>query len=242
MSPLSVPAIVTWATRRRAVVLAGALLLLLVSLEGTRRLTFDSDVLALLPQNGRIIPAFREFLARFGTLDQLYVVFTAPDGYAMSDYRAQVDAWVEQLQNAPEIAAVDIGGVDRSRDFGWLASRQLLLLRGEALGEALQRLEPDGLMRAVAESRQLLTVPSPEVVELVRQDPAGLLTLLQSTLAGAEMQSGPGTMLDGYLTEDGRTRVVMARPRRPPYDSDFSRALDRTSARHRDDRARGRRG
>ena len=33
-------------------------------------------------------------------------------------------------------------------------------------------------------------------------------------------------MLDGYVTEDGRTRVVMARPRRPPYDSDFSRALD----------------
>ncbi len=226
MSPLSVPAIVTWATRRRAVVFAGAIVLLIVSLEGTRRLTFDSDVLALLPQHGRIIPAFREFLARFGTLDQLYVVFTAPDGYAMGDYRAQVDAWVEQLQNAPEIAAVDTGVVERSRDFGWLASRQLLLLRGEALGEALQRLEPDGLTRAVGESRQLLTVPSAEVVELVRQDPAGLLTLLQSTLAGAEMQLGPGTMLDGYLAEDGRTRVVMARPRRPPYDSDFSRALD----------------
>ena len=95
-------------------------------------------------------------------------------------------------EKAPEIADVDAGVVNRSRDFGWLAGRQLLLLRGDALDEALRRLEPEGLTRAVAESRQLLTVPSPEVAELVRQDPAGLLTLLQSTLAGAEMQPGAG--------------------------------------------------
>ncbi len=208
-----------------------------MSLDGARRLSFDADILALLPQNGRVTPAFREFLARFGTLDQLYVVFTAADGHAIGDYSEEIDAWIEQLRQAPEIAAVDAGVVDRSRDFGWLADRQLLLLRGDALEEALRRLQPDGLAHAVAESRQLLTIPSPDVAELVRQDPAGLLTMLQSTMGGTEMTPSGGATVDGYVTEDGTTRVVMARPRRPPYDSDFSRALDQEVARDRGQRA-----
>ena len=34
-------------------------------------------------------------------------------------------------------------------------------------------------------------------------------------------------MSDGtYVTPDGRSRLLLARPRRPPYDAEFSRALD----------------
>jgi len=226
VSRLSIPSIVAWASRRRAVVLTAAAVALIVSLEGARRISFDADILALLPQNGRVTPGFREFLARFGTLDQLYVVFTAPDGHVIDDYREEIDLWVEQLRQAPEIADVDSGVIDRARDFGWLANRQLLLLRGSALDDALRRLEPDGLSRAVAESRQLLAVPSPDIAELVRQDPAGLLSIVQSMFGATELARGSGSTLDGYVTEDGRTRVVMALPRRPPYDAEFSRALD----------------
>jgi len=48
---------------------------------------------------------------------------------------------------------------------------------------------------------------------------------LQSTFGGT---AGPNAApsLEGYVTADGRSRVIIARPRRPPYDSDFSRALD----------------
>ena len=86
-------------------------------------MSFDADILSLLPQNGRVIPAFREFLARFGTLDQLYVVCTAADGHTIDEYRDEIAVWVEQLRAAPEIATVDTGTIDRSRDFGWLAGR-----------------------------------------------------------------------------------------------------------------------
>ena len=192
---------------------------------GVRRLSFDADILSLLPQNGRVIPAFREFLARFGTLDQLYVVFTAADGHAIDEYRDDIAAWAEQLRTAPEIATVDNGTIDRSRDFGWLAGRQLLLLHGDGLDEALRRLTPDGLAREVARSRELLTVASHEVVDLVQQDPAGLLTLLRSTRGGTAGANATPS-LEGYVTADGRTRVIIARPRRPPYDANFSRALD----------------
>ena len=206
--------------------LIGVGCLVLASAEGARRLSFDADILALLPQNGRAIPAFSEFLARFGTLDQLYVIFTTPDGRAIDDYRDEIDAWIEGLKAAPEIAAVEAGVVDRSRDLGWLADRLLLLLDAGARDEALRRLEPAALTQAVGRSRELLTVPSAEVAELVRQDPAGLLSLLKPA-GGMETGLSGAAASDGYVTADGRSRIVIARPRRPPFDSEFSRALDR---------------
>ena len=57
---------------------------------GLRRVTFDSDVISLLPRDGRAVPAFRTFLRRFGSLDQLLVVFTAPDGQSIADYSEEI--------------------------------------------------------------------------------------------------------------------------------------------------------
>ena len=64
--------------------------------------------------------------------------------------------------------------------FGWLADRQLLMLHDHYLDEALQRLSPDGT--ACRRSRHgaiCSSVPSADVAELVRQDPAGLFDLLR---------------------------------------------------------------
>ena len=221
-----VAAVVAWAHRRRLIVAGAVVAVLLISLEGTRRLSFDADVLSLLPHDSRVIQAFRTFLARFGSLDQLYVVFTAPEGHAIHEYRDEIAAWVDRLRSAPEIARVDAGVVDRARDFGWLADHQLLVLHGRLLDEALRRLTPDGMRAAVAARRELLTVPSPEVADLVRQDPAGLFDLVRDALGGAQAGFSVGISADGYVTPDGHSRLVIARPKRPPYDAEFSRALD----------------
>jgi predicted RND superfamily exporter protein len=221
-----VSAVVAWAYRRRLWVGVLVIAALAMAAEGTRRLSFDADVLSLLPHDSPVIQSFRTFLARFGSLDQLYVVFTAPDGHAIPEFRDDVDTWIGELRRAPEIARVDAGVVDRTRDFGWLADHQLLVLRDRVLDEALHRLTPEGMRTAVAARRELLTVPSPDVADLVRQDPAGLFDLLRESLGGAQSRFAIGVSADGYVTQDGRSRLVIARPKRPPYDNEFSRALD----------------
>ena len=221
-----VSAVVAWAHRRRLIVAGLVVVALLIALEGTRRLSFDADVLSLLPRDNRVIQTFRTFLARFGTLDQLYVVFTAPEGHAIGEYSDEISAWVERLRRAPEIARVDAGVVDRDRDVGWLADHQLLVLHDRVLDAALHRLTPQGIGDAVAARRELLAMPSPEMAALVRQDPAGLLDLLRDALGGAQAGFSMGISADGYVTKDGHGRLVMARPKRPPYDAEFSRALD----------------
>lgn len=218
--------IVAWAARRRTLVCAGLACLIAASAFGATRLTFDSDVLSLLPRDGRVIPAFRDYLARVGSLDQLYVQFTAPDGQAIGDYEDEIDAWIEALRDAPEIDRVDSGVADGSRDFQWLADRRLLLLRGEALEQGLARLSGPGLQTAVSDSRGLLSAPSPSVVDLVRNDPLGLFGLLRQTLGGAQSGINIGITEGGYISPDGRSRLVMARPRRPPFDTEFAHALE----------------
>src|SRR3954462_3823031 len=107
--------VVRWSHRRRAVVIAMLTVALIVSIEGTRRLSFDSNVLSLLPRDSRVIQAFQAFLSRFGTLDQLYVVLSAPEGHAISEYADEIDGWTEGLRAAPEILRVDAGSADPAR-------------------------------------------------------------------------------------------------------------------------------
>ena len=153
----------------------------LVSIEGIRRLSFDTDVLSLLPEDGRVIQSFKTFVSRFGSLDQLYVVFTAPEGHTISEYSDDVDGWVEALRARARDRAGRRRRIDRTRDFGWLANRQLLLLPAPALDEALQRFTPDGARDAVAASRELLAVPSSDVANVIRQDPLRLFEILRDS-------------------------------------------------------------
>jgi len=222
-----VAAIVGWAHRQRAIVVTIVALGLIVSIEGTRRLSFDTDVLSLLPRDSRVIQAFRSFLSRFGSLDQLYVICTAPEGHSISEYSDDIDAWVAELRAAPEIVRVDAGTVDRTRSFEWLADRQLLILHDRYLDEALRRLSADHMSAAIAARRDLLAFPGADVAQVVRQDPAALFDLLRDAVGG----STPGGLMmglndGGYVTTDGRSRLLIARPRRPPFDVEFSKALD----------------
>ena len=216
--------VVAWARQHRVLVLGLAVVVLLVSPAGISRLRFDTDVLSLLPTQGRAIPAFREFLRLFGGVDHLYVVFTAPPGHRIDEYRQQTAAWGEALRGIADVGRVDLGTPDNGTHWTWLADRQLLLLTGPRLDAAIARLQPSGMRESLLSSRALLAVPSREVADLVRHDPLGLLTLLRDEL-GRVPGLDVGAGADGYTTADGRRRLIVARPVRPPYDAAFSRSL-----------------
>ena len=221
-----VQTIVVWAYCRRWVILCGAVAVVAAASIGLGRVTFDSDVISLLPRDGRAIPAFRAFLQRFGSLDQLLVVFTAPEGQAIADYPEDIAAWIAALRSAPEIESVDAGTAGPDRDWAWLGDHMLLLMRGTALDSALARLQPAGMTPALAATRQLLSVPSPAVEQIVRQDPLDFFGLLRQQLGGARAGFSVGLTEAGYVTADGRRRLVIVKPRRPPYDTRFSHALN----------------
>jgi uncharacterized protein len=206
------------------VLLAGACLAA-TSIALMRGLSFDTDVLSLLPRAGRIVPAFRTYVSSFGSVDDLYVVLTAPPGHEISEYEDVVDEWARRLEEAPEIGRVDTGRVDDSRDLSWLADHRLLLLSDDTLDRALSRFHGDGLIDALKARRAMLAVPSPAIANMVRHDPLGLYDLLREQLGSAQAGINLGVTEGGYVSADLRSRLLIAKPLQAPFDADFSRAL-----------------
>lgn len=220
-----IPSVLRWARAWRLPVLAAAVAAAVLGLIALRGLTFDADVLHLLPKQGRAVPAFEQFLQEFGSLDHLYVVFEAPTGHTVDDYQEQIDGFVARLKALPEIERVDAGLFGEGRDWRYLADRVLLVLSPEREKEALARFDAARLPGQVASARELLGVPSPEVAAMVRQDPLGLFMLMRDQLQGAAASATIDASRGGYVTKDGRSQLVLARPRRPPFDIDFSQQL-----------------
>ena len=133
--------------------------------------------------------------ASFGSLDQLYVVFTAPDGHAIADYADEIDDWVERAA----AGAGDRAGRRRRRRSRratsagsptascccCAAQRSTKRCAGSA-PEGMRR----GGRRAARAAGACRRRRSPQ---LVRQDPLGLFDLLRDAArrrAGRASTSG----------------------------------------------------
>ncbi len=216
----------TWARTRRAAVLWLAVALTVASLVPVSRIRFGTDVLQLMPREAGAVDAFETYLERFGSLDALYVYVEAPEDGSAADYAEYVEALAARLQELPDVTRVDTGLLDPGRDWAYLGDRQLLLLDDDAYAEAMARLEGPRLGEQVRRSKELLALPSAEMKALVQSDPLGWFDLM-----GARLQDASGVLridpsrTDGYVTPDGRARMLVVHPARPPFDTDFSRAL-----------------
>ena len=211
-------------TYRRTVLLVAAAALT-VGLVLVARLSFDANILRLLPRNAPAARSFSLYLQQFGTVDHLYLLFEVPKGQDIADHEAFIDRYVDRLRRAPEIASVDAELFDDLKDWNYLFDRALLLLGKDDAGAALARLTPSGMAAQLAQSRSLLAVSSPQVKAYVQQDPLGVLALLRDKLGRSQalVEFDPGRR--GYVSRDGRSRLVLAKPIRPPFDTDFCKRL-----------------
>ncbi len=216
----------TWARARRVAVLWLAVALTVLSLVPVSQITFGTDVLQLMPREAGVVDAFETYLERFGSLDQLYVYVEAPEEGAIADYADYVDALAARLRALPEVTRVDSGLLDPGRDWGYLGDRQLLLLDEAAFAEAVSRLDGPRIREQVRRTKELLALPSEEVKALAQRDPLGWFELMGERLQGASgvLRIDPGRT-DGYVTPDGRARMLVVHPDKPPFDTDFARTL-----------------
>ena len=206
--------------------LTAAALMALAATALLTRVRLDSNVLHLLPQRGAAVQAFQQYLESFGSLDRLFVVIDAPDGATVADYEEAIDKYVAALRALPEITSVDAGVTDAARDWSYLLDRQLLLLDPAQLEAALARFRRPAIEAALGAARARLATPSAEVRRLVQQDPLGLLIDLRDRLSSQQLPFSLDPAQSGYVSADGRSRLVMAEPTRPPYDSTFARELN----------------
>ena len=140
-----------------------------------------------------------------------------------------IEAYLERLRALPEIAKVDAGLFEPDKDWTYLQDRTFALIGPAATREALDRFSEPGLRDALVKARDLLGTPSPEIRQFVQSDPLGLLALVRDRFAGDRSFSAIEASRRGYLSADGRSRLVIATPAGPPFDSGVLSASVRSS-------------
>ena len=85
---------------------------------------------------------------------------------------------------------------------------------------------PSRVPEQLARTRELLTLPSPEIKAMAQRDPLGWFELSRASLQGASglLRIAPGRN-EGYVTADGRGQLLVVHPAQPPFDTEFARQL-----------------
>jgi uncharacterized protein len=187
------------------------------------RVSFDANILRLLPQRSPSVRDFQLFLRNFGSLDHLYIVFNSAG--AIGDHGELVDRYVEALRHAPEIESVDAQLFEPGKDWSYLSDRELYLLGADGAAAALARFRSPQLDGEIAHARDLLSMPSAQIKALVQQDPLGLLMMLRDRMGREKGLVSFDPTKEGYVSPDGRSRLVVVKPKGPPFDTDFCKAL-----------------
>ena len=112
------------------------------------------------------------------------------------------------MRSLPDVTRVDTGLFDDARDWAFLGDRQLLLLDPAGFEEAVARMAPSRVPEQLARTRELLTLPSPEIKAMAQRDPLGWFELSRASLQGASglLRIAPGRN-EGYVTADGRGQI-----------------------------------
>jgi predicted RND superfamily exporter protein len=212
--------------RRSKEILIAGLVLAVLAVAGASRLSFDPDLLNLIPQQNRQVNEFRKVLKDLGTIDYHIVVIDMPKGRDVHDYDSLIDAVAEGYRKNPKIEDVTYK-IPNPLDFiEIILPKALLFLSPAELDEVAAKLTDDGIRASVARNRAMLQTPQAFAMKpLVQYDPFNLIPIFlrkfQSAGSGFKIDTSSGY----YMSSDHSMLLILTKPRRPAQDVPFGKAL-----------------
>ncbi len=212
--------------RRNKEILITALVLAVLAVIGATRLSFDPDLLNLIPQQNRQVNEFRKLLKDLGTIDYHIIVMDMPKGRDVHDYDSLIDAIAEGYRKNPKIEDVTYK-IPNPLDFiEIILPKALLFLTPAELDEVATKLTDQGIRESVARNRSMLQTPQAMAMKpLVQYDPFNLLPIFlrkfQSAGSGFRIDTSSGY----YLSSDHSMLLILTKPKRPAQDVPFGKAL-----------------
>ena len=209
----------------RTVFIAFAILLAL-SIALILRLSFNTDMLSLLPREDPAVRTYVETLQDFGSSTFLLVAIRIPEGAVVDPYETLTDRIAAKLSALPELKTVQHKVGDPQELLQTFYPKALLFLDEAGRRKLEERLSDEGIRRHVSEVRRQIATPQGLAAkELLRIDPLGLADVFLGRL-----QSSRGTLrvdwTSGYyLSRDHSLLLILAEPVRPPQDIQFAEKL-----------------
>src|SRR5437867_639837 len=190
------------------------------------RLTFDPDLLNLIPQKNKQVNDFRKVLRDMGTIDYHIVIVNLPPGRDVHDYETLIESIAEGYRNNPRIEDVTYR-IPNPLDFvEVILPRALLFLTPAELNEVAAKLSDAGIRESVARNRALLETPQAFALkQLVQFDPFNLAPIFirkfQSAGGGFNIDTSSGY----YVSSDHSILLMLMKPNRPAQDVPFAKQL-----------------
>jgi predicted RND superfamily exporter protein len=212
--------------RRSREIIFISLLVAIAAIAGGMRLTFDTDILNLIPQKNRQVNEFRKVLKDMGTIDYHIIALQMPAGRDVHDYDSLIEAIGTGYAKSPRIADVTYKFPNPLDFVDVVLPKMMLLLTPAELEEVAHKLSDDGIRESVARNRALLETPqSMALKQLVQYDPFNLAPIIikraQATGGGFSIDTSSGY----YLSADHSMLLILAKPKKPAQDVPFGKEL-----------------
>jgi uncharacterized protein len=218
--------IALFARHRYRVVFAAFAVLVGLSIVLTLGLTFNNDMLSLLPREDPAVRAYVETLEDFGSNTYLLVAIRIPEGAVIDPYETLADRLAERLARLPELKSVQHRIGDPEELMQTFFPKSVLFLDEAGRRQLEERLSDEGIRERVRElRRQAGTIQGMAAKQLLLADPLGL-----SDIFLGRVQSSRGTLkVDWssgyYFSRDHRLLLILAEPVKPPQDIKFNERL-----------------
>ncbi len=202
--------------RHDAAVIAAAVLITLVSLMGIRRISFVSNVVDMLPASIPAVRDYSEAIERVKTIDYLVVVVSCPDPDRLTRF---ADIFAGRIAETGMVTDVRYKVTKRDKDYilNTYLKKVFLYLDDEDFAAVASRLEPAGVSEAVAMDRTIVLSPGGAAAyELIAADPLGLLAVVKDRLFSGIGGITVDNTFGYFLTKDGKSLLMLARPDRNP--------------------------
>ncbi|HYM61384.1 MAG TPA: MMPL family transporter [Thermoanaerobaculia bacterium] len=212
--------------RRSTLIVILSVVLAVAALAAASRLTFDPDLLNLIPQKNREVNDFRKVLREMGTIDYHIIILDLPAHRDPHDYDSLIEGIASGYRRSARIEDVTYR-IPNPLDFVQeILPKALLFLAPEDLDDVAAKLSDAGIRESVARNRTLLQTPQAIALKpLIQFDPFNLVPIFlhkfQAAGAGFKMDASSGY----YLSADHTTLLILTKPKHPAQDVPFAKAL-----------------
>ncbi len=214
------------ARRRYRAIFAVFAILVATSGVAISRLSFDTDVLNLLPRRDPAIHSYIDMLQDFGTNTYLMVVVRLPASAVPEPYESLADDLAARLARLPEIKSVQSRLGNPEELLAAFFPKSVLFLDPAGERQLEDRLSDQGIRRRVGELRRQLTTPQAlSIKELAKLDPLGLSDVFLAHVNGSRAALQVDWASGYYLSRDHRMLLLLAEPVRSPQSIPFDERL-----------------
>jgi predicted RND superfamily exporter protein len=219
-------ALANFCLRHSRRIIIAAIVVGLLAVAGASRLSFDPDLLNLIPQQNRQVNEFRKVLHDMGTIDYHIVVLNMPAGRDVHDYDSLVESIASGYAKSPLIQDVSYRLPNPLDYVQIILPRALLFLTPTELEEVAAKLSDEGIRDSISRNRAMLQTPQAFALnQLVQYDPFNLapifLRKFQSAGGGFKIDTQSGY----YLSSDHTMLLMLVKPKRPAQDVPFGKQL-----------------